>query len=819
MAAPRVARANPTAIYDGGAAVPDGELHGAAVAGLAKFPSGRVNVRSLAGGSVVSIDQSELDKALSSGMYQIETGAQRDARKLQEAHGGLGSQAIALAEGAGRGATFGGSDIALTAALGDEYREGAAARQRVNPGAAMAGELAGLGASVLASGGAAGVARLGTVGKILRGVTAPARGAIAAGEATAQALGRVGVSGASALGRAARVGTAGAVEGGLYGAGMEASRATLAGDGITADKLLAATGNGALWGGAAGAGLTLAGAGLRRGATSVADILGGGGTKGLAEEAALKAVGGSYSEVMKLPGMDKAGRAREVGREVLEYEMDDGTRLLQGLKKSEDLVERVKIARSEVGREIGAIEKRVASVDQGIDARRLMAHIEETIIAPLESSGVAGLVTRGAAVRKQLGFLTERARPATEGIVRRDGAAVQRSNMISFEELQQKRRALSDFAWGKGTAGKGQAPLPPEGAQHLLDAERYLSTELKNHAEQSLAKLGENPDVYRKLNRSYSNLRAADDMITKAVNGYAIKTALNHSDRQFGLVSFLGALATGNVGALGSAVFAGGATVASKLLKEYGPSTAAVLLDRAGKTSKRMTATVPGVVSQTGKRAKQALPLGAAAIESEYHERAQRVREFLGNPALADRRVAEFVAPIADEYPELAARMIERTHQRATFLASKIPPSMTRADSSFTPQVEKPRVASSDMKKFLRYVRGIDSPMDVVEDLAAGHLDREGIEAIKVGSPDLFNELRERVIENTLRREEPLPFKTRILLGTVFDFPADKSMIPEYGRAAQEALALNEKQNPARRASPSPTSKTAKTMLTDSQRV
>jgi hypothetical protein len=141
---------------------------------------------------------------------------------------------------------------ALEATAGKEAAKAYAKNQReiaeANPGFKTAGELAGFAAAAYGSGGVGGAARA------IPGVGISALGGAAEGVA-ARALG--GVAARGVLGRAiatsGELAARGAVEGALDGAANEVTEADLGDRDVTADKLFASMGHGALYGGLGGA--------------------------------------------------------------------------------------------------------------------------------------------------------------------------------------------------------------------------------------------------------------------------------------------------------------------------------------------------------------------------------------------------------------------------------------------------------------------------------------------------------------------------------------------------------------------------------------
>jgi hypothetical protein len=246
------------AFYADGRPIPEGELMAAIQSGAAHYEQGsKVLVRD-AEGRAGTVDAAEVGTLLASG-GALETTESLAAEEAQKQRAAQTSEKISRAinplqlglgyhEAIASGATLGGTDLALTSLLGDEYREGALAR-RQNPATAIP-EIGGAAGAVVASsllggapGAGAGAARVATAGGRLLGAAGGAGEALGVGAAEALGLGRGVGTGLGLLGR-------GAGEGAIAGLGQEVSAASLEDRDLTVDKLMAAAGHGALMGGA-----------------------------------------------------------------------------------------------------------------------------------------------------------------------------------------------------------------------------------------------------------------------------------------------------------------------------------------------------------------------------------------------------------------------------------------------------------------------------------------------------------------------------------------------------------------------------------------
>lgn len=250
--------------------VPETAVADGIATGLYGFaPGQRVNIVG-PDGAANSIDAAEVPTALQGG-YQLEGASQSQERLTQEKYGeGVGNELKAAAEGAARGLSFGLSDQMLTKG-GFSSPEALRERKERNEASSIGGEVIGNVAPMLLSGGGSllgtgakvagsGVRSIATAGHVAEGIAATMVG---------KALGK------GALTRIASKAAGSAVEGLAYGAGQAISEAALGDTDLTAEKLLAGAGVGAVIGGSAAGLFGLGGEGVRLGGRRLAEGVSG----------------------------------------------------------------------------------------------------------------------------------------------------------------------------------------------------------------------------------------------------------------------------------------------------------------------------------------------------------------------------------------------------------------------------------------------------------------------------------------------------------------------------------------------------------------
>jgi hypothetical protein len=391
----------PQLFYKDGSAIPEDKIP-EAIATQQAFakPGTAIAVRDLSTGQLGRIDPSELHNP----NYQPLSDAEIDAERIHNERGTAGQKAITAAEGAARGASLGLSDVALTTALGDDYRKGALERREENRKIATVSEVGGAVAPALLTGGESAIAK-GAIaaeegsalargaGAVAKAVSAPVRAVGAIGGAVertvAGGLEAAGLAGESVAGRAAAkavsLGASGAVEGAVFGAGQTLSDSALKGDPLTAEALAAGMGQGALFGGVLGGGIGAL-------TESAPAILG----KLLPSEERLneaatgfarKQLGRDFENAGKSMSIEGADKFKDASASLLlERKLASGENagktVMEASSKPIDIADNVATLRSDIGQEIGSIHEKASAL---IDANPHLAPTGEELIARLEA--------------------------------------------------------------------------------------------------------------------------------------------------------------------------------------------------------------------------------------------------------------------------------------------------------------------------------------------------------------------------------------------------------------------------------------------------
>lgn len=686
-------------------------------------------------------------------------------------------------------------------------RETVAGVQEANPGSYIAGNVLGLGALALGSGGTGAAARG------ARLLTAPTRAVMG--------LGRAAEVGGTALlgeGTAARIATAGlqsAVEGSLFGVGQAVSDASIHDVPLTAERIVAAAGHGALLGGGLGVGTSVLGAVARGGATKVNSLLG----HVEASEARLAGELGAAVPQTEAAAQSLAGRAE---REFTLKAYGFTPELTQQLRAAGDGIEQrvVRMASDgELAKAIGKSEGQILSASekaagaiklQEATSAKLAALGEEMAQAGAKTDlqklvadfrAEKGLVETGKGRDPGGRYLPSSMGPDARKALKETGEWLGDLEKIGPSDIRQLTEASAQLRAGLDTT-------TPAGQSLALDLRR----ELASRVEAEVARVQQ--AAQEKLGPEFAARWANAELDQKAASALVEATAQGAKGAQasFGVEeagrAALRGLETGSP--LGVPLAVGGAYV-SYLVKRYGADIAAQMARAVtrGEVVQALDRTMQQVAGEkiaglvgAGARAVRELPAAAPGLGTEVARavrREQPADEPRGTLAVRFRaardevtsavdtreaRVQAATAGLDDAAPGLSKAVQQVTLAAHDFLLSKLPKIAPRP--SLQPHLERPRDPSADeMATYLRYVRAVSDPLSVLDDARRGKLRAESVEALKAVYPTLYGALQAQVMTAVQDRKERLSYNERVRLGLLLDLPTDPSMEPEAWRDYQ----------------------------------
>lgn len=795
-------------------------------------------------GSISTIDAKDIEAAQQEGA-RIATPEEYSAAKLQAEYGGVGGVTAATAAGAARGLTLGLSDAAIAGIGGEGARETLEGLKEANPYASIGGEVAGALAPAFFTGGTSAAAEGLSVGRAIRGLGALPRGVGALGGLAERGV--AGALGEGLAGRALSKAAAGAVEGGLYGAGSAISENALGDHELTAESLFGGMQHGAIAGGLLGAaGGALFGRGAKAAERDIEVVaarqLGEDVSPGLAKaareaSAADTAVESYLSKVSDSPEQAElladAWRRREqmFGKheETLENATRKVTEHLDTAIKAERTVDMVSFGEAkasqmaklvnkenwrgarDIGLKVwddarGTIEELMADPTRGgsgVAVNRAAKWLEKfgnnlgELSTAKDKSKVAAeiysqlddfkrAIGQGAQFGKgpfgmpeaarEFDALYHRVRGALENedVWGKAAIAQREVNEATTARLGTRRQFGSSFTTEYGSeAGRPLYVANPEGAATYVRNLTSAKNDLKHRA---ISDYITNEEKFLDtVERHYSIGPSEKAQIAEARKAFAgLRSTIDGTAKEISTVNQLKRLkaeeSASTAGELVGAVpFIGkalqlGAEAGSKPLRTL------ERLAEIEKATKSIDNTLKKGVKAFFGREKPIPPAPSGeSAAAEYARVRDQVKQVLSSDGGAEN-IARATEGFVDVAPKAAGSMSSVATRAATFLASKMPQEFVDPNS-LTPHLEKPRVSDADRDKFLRYARATNDPRTVADDLSAGRLSRESVEAFQTVYPKMYARATEHVQSELQTLKKPLPYQKELQLRVFLGSP------------------------------------------------
>lgn len=723
--------------------------------------------------------------------------AQLDARR-----GGLGDTLAAGGEGVARGLSLGLSDPLATGVAGlvggDEAREATRKHleeeQEAHPYVAGAGQLLGAVAPVLASGGAAAPEEAGLLGaralgeggstamelaegaghgKALWQSGAQTLGAIpravnAAGDFAEQATAKLlGTGAEGVLGKAAQTATKqaarGIVEGGIFGAGDEVSDATLKNENLTADKLLAHIGHGALLTGAVGA--TLGGLGsLGMSAITKAADVSEGPIRTMADEQLIRSLNANKKSLIT-EAKDRFGSLEPVAQRLrTDVGVEAGDSIEDIAKKAATADQKAIDGLQSSVEKVGATGVRVGSVTDALEARAA------------EFDRQLGKSAAADAIRKQVEDIRRIYAPLGEAT----GVPVEDVGIPLKHLLEQRRSLEGTINWQTDSVV----------AQGRKAAGRTIEDSIMNAGDEAAAKSGLDAGAwkaeYQEAKKRFSEVRWIKDVTDDAMDAKIRNRLMSPTDNLAAAAGFIGGSSHGIGGSLGGGI--GGLAMGAlhHIVRERGNATAAVLLDK--------LATFDGISQATRDMNERVSAAIAAALsgaspevskedlsEAKYTKEHGRLTKLASmSPGALQQHLEEQTSTIAPHAPGLAKALQQKAKLATSFLVGKLPPASQAA--TLTPQLTKATSAAPATRaELMRYVAAVEGgPPAILRKLARGTMTLQDAEVLRTVYPDWYPEIQSEVLQKCADRKKPVPFQTAMRLGTLFDVPTCPELDPTF---------------------------------------
>lgn len=736
-------------------------------------------------------DSQEYQQALRAGAEPIgkhEAEAGQQARNDIANTSGLESAGLGLASGLTLGI---GPGLAVEGGLLSPNKVGAAQ----SSGLYTAGDVAGMAAPMLLSGGGAAEAR-GIGGSILRASPAALMGDLGegAGKFAASFLGdNLGVMG-KALKPAVDMAARGATEGALINVGHTIGNNLVYDQPFSMEALAASGADGALFGGLLGGGMGAVGgmAGLAvEGSKSLIGKTAGRGERGLSSIA--KRVGYGVDETET--AMAGGGLKSELGGigKLIDSSGEEGV----SLKSSNEDLQKA-FAKGGANQKLiiehglETLQKEAASAIPTTE--RIFARLDNEVLAPnLGTAAETGVAKALKSVKEDLASID---RPTKVKVY-------SASSKMDIEVPGPAREPATWGKWAESIQQLEKANIPGSIKSDVLSIVKSEFRSAMQGASESIGKSG--------LAEQISSAQALSDLSTKLEGTMGKKAAqdLLHTEAHITPKDALTAGAIATTGHPGSALgYMGlkglGRIVGARLEPAFAQmayeanfgakaaTATANVKTRIGESMKTFFRKVPEAATAGGSATKKDLKAATnkPGYDRKSYEDAVASAEQLMSPN-HQQRVQQYANQLAQMgYMQMANTMVKMNGDLVGYLQHNMPASKSGGMSLR----KQPVPSGLDVKefKFLRQLKVGKNPLSVLDDLESGSLGQDQVKMLKYFAPEIHANIVQAASEEIVNMKQEgrdLPIDKVCQLGIMLDTAIDPMLEPDYIAAVQASFA------------------------------
>ena len=277
--------------------------------------------------------------------------------------------------------------------------------------------------------------------------------------------------------------------------------------------------------------------------------------------------------------------------------------------------------------------------------------------------------------------------------------------------------------------------------------------------------------------------------------GWGVGAKLGHPFLVAGLAraAFRAVKAAVSGGAIGPAVTAR----VGQILQDFarGVDTVAGALPRAGAAARQPEPATSVLRRVTYAPAQaQATPPAQKGdgLSATFAKRAAELAQSANNLPATQARIHTLLLGLRAENPKAAAQVEQAAMAKLSFLWDKLPKNQGLG-SPIDGFARGSLMSDAAVHDFARYAAA-ESPQRMMDELAAGRLSPQTVEATKAVYPETFNAVREELISR-MSEMGKMPYSQRVQLSVLFEMPLDSTMRPET-IAALQATFQNESGSP-----------------------
>lgn len=356
-----------------------------------------------------------------------------------------------------------------------------------------------------------------------------------------------------------------------------------------------------------------------------------------------------------------------------------------------------------------------------------------------------------------------------------------RKDPLTFKELTALKRKLDDKARFDLTKSSFEMDIASDLRTAVRDEVNVLGAQLDDRLKSAgITDYSNLVEDLKKANKSYFIGKSLDPYLKK-------KAGKEGSASLFTLRDILFAAAGSSIDPV-----IGAATVAGKALNSDFRRKLVILADieRANQqTAKLMKTTAKDFTSKVSnikRPAKNSIKVlnssqlsvdetGAApkTRRAAYNNLRKRVNERIVDLDAQTRQIALNTGAVARVAPNTAIALGDTMARALTFLHTKMPQDSEGYEDQFFKRDYQP--SDYELAQFERYLQVIEAPLTVTEELLAGTMTQEHVEALQEVYPALYQDLVQNLTEELVKQPK-LSYSKKVQIALLFGIPADESM-------------------------------------------
>lgn len=174
--------------------------------------------------------------------------------------------------------------------------------------------------------------------------------------------------------------------------------------------------------------------------------------------------------------------------------------------------------------------------------------------------------------------------------------------------------------------------------------------------------------------------------------------------------------------------------------------------------------------------------------KEQYNKVTQQIQSLNDNLEGTVNTIHDKTAILDPHAPAVASAMRDTAGRAISFLSSKIHPMTAPGPLARNPEPSRAQIAA-----FSKYYRAVDKPLTVLDDALKGTLTHEGVEALTVVHPALFNQMKQSLMTSLAsnKKSKELPYHRKLMLSLLLGQDLDGSTNPQSMMMNQQMLAIS----------------------------